>query len=107
MIRYQNVYVVPSFHSKIQFACEVRRLFFDIRPDVIAVELPEGVRKEVLEGINHLPNISVVMYAETKKRFAYIPIDPADSLIEAIRLGLEYKIPVEFVDLDVNNYSSY
>ncbi len=106
MIQYQNVYVVPSFHSKIQFACEVRKLFFDIRPDVIAVELPEGIRDKVLEGINHLPNISVVLYAETKKKskFAYIPIDPADSLIEAIRLGLEYKIPVEFIDLDVNNY---
>jgi hypothetical protein len=104
MIQYQNVYVVPSFHSKIQFACEVRKLFFEIRPDVIAVELPEGVRDKVLEGINHLPNISVVMYAEAKKKYVYIPIDPADSIIEAIRLGLEHNIPVEFIDLDVNNY---
>ena len=105
MFQYKNIYAVPSFHSKIQFACEVRRLFFKINPDVIAVELPEGVREKVIEGINHLPYISVVMYEERrKKKYAYIPIDPGDSIIEAIRLGLEYKKPIEFVDMDVKNY---
>ncbi|MFX0137659.1 MAG: hypothetical protein ACFFDN_28730, partial [Candidatus Hodarchaeota archaeon] len=105
MFQYQNIYAVPSFHSKIQFACEVRMLFFKINPEVIAVELPEGVREKVLEGVNHLPYISVVMYEERKKKkYAYVPIDPGDSIIEAIRLGLEYKKPIEFVDLDVKNY---
>ncbi|NVM04773.1 MAG: hypothetical protein HWN67_20805, partial [Candidatus Helarchaeota archaeon] len=105
MFQYQNIYAIPSFHSKIQFACEVRRLFFKIDPDVIAVELPEGVREKVIEGVNHLPYISVVMYEERKKKkYAYVPIDPGDSIIEAIRLGLEYKKPLEFIDLDVKNY---
>lgn len=102
MFQYQNIYVIPSFHSKIQFACEVRKLFFKINPDIIAVELPESVREKVIEGINHLPNISVVMYEEkAKKKYAYVPIDPADSIIEAIRLGLEYDLPIKFIDLDV------
>ncbi len=103
--QFKNIYAVPSFHAKIQFACEVRKLFFELNPDIIAVELPSSVKEKVIEGIKHLPNISVVMYEETKKKkYAFVPIDPADSIIEAIRLGLEFKKPIEFIDLDVKNY---
>ncbi|MHA1379801.1 MAG: hypothetical protein ACTSRG_15630 [Candidatus Helarchaeota archaeon] len=103
--QFKNIYAVPSFHAKIQFACEVRKLFFEIDPDIIVVELPESVREKIVEGVNHLPFISVVMYEERKKKkYAYIPIDPADSIIEAVRLGLEYDKPIKFIDLDVKNY---
>ncbi len=35
----------------------------------------------------------------------FIPIDPSDSLIEAVRLGQEYGIPIEFIDCFVKNYN--
>ena len=107
MIQFKNVYVVPSFHSRVQFANEVRKAFFEIKPDVIAVELPPILKEKVIEGINRLPYISVIGYREegaSNKQFSYVPIDPGDSIIEAIRLGVEHDVPVEFIDLDVTRY---
>ncbi len=105
MIKFKNIYAIPSFHSRIQFANEVRKTFFKIKPDVIAVEIPSALKEKVIEGIKRLPYISIIGYkAEGKNKFSYVPIDPGDSIIEAVRLGIEHNIPVEFIDLDVTRY---
>jgi len=105
-IKYKNVYVIPTFHSRIDFARLVRKAFFEIYPDLIAVELPNNIRDEVVEGIQRLPYLSLIAYADTltPNRLNFIPIDPGDSIIEAVRIGLEYKIPTEFLDISVKDY---
>jgi len=50
-IKFKNIYVIPTFHSRIEFARLVRRAYFNVFPDVIAVELPDNIRDEVIEGI--------------------------------------------------------
>ena len=105
-IKYKNLYVIPTFHSRIDFARLVRKAFFEIYPDLIAVELPNNVRKEVIEGIERLPYLSLIAYTDTltPKRLNFIPIDPGDSIIEGIRIGLEFDIPTELIDISVKDY---
>ena len=49
----------------------------------------------------------MIGYADTlnPKKLNFIPIDPGDSIVEGIRLGLEHNIPVEFIDLSVKDYA--
>ena len=106
-IKYKNIYVIPTFHSRLEFTKLVRKAFFMVFPDVICVELPDNIRSEVVEGINRLPYLSLIAYADTlnPKKLYFIPIDPGDSIIEAVRIGLEYDFPIEFIDLSVKEYA--
>ncbi len=105
-IKFKNVYVIPTFHSRIEFTKLVRTAFFKVYPDVIAVELPSNVKEEVLEAIERLPFLSLIGYADTLNpdKLNFIPIDPGDSIIESIRIGFEYNTPIEFIDLSVTEY---
>ena len=105
-IKFKNIYVIPTFHSRIEFAKLVRTALFKVFPDVIAVELPNNVQDEVIEAIERLPFLSLIGYADTlnPKKLNFIPIDPGDSIIEGIRIGLENNIPIEFIDLSVSEY---
>ena len=108
-IKYKNLYVIPTFHSRIDFAKLARTAFFKIFPDLIAVELPNNVREEVIEGIERLPFLSLIAYADTldPAQMNFIPIDPGDSIMEGVKIGLEHNVPVEFIDLSVKNYNEY
>ena len=105
-IRYKNIYVIPTFHCRIEFAKLVREAFFKVYPDIIAVELPNNVKEDVIEAIERIPYLSLIGYADTlnPEKMTYIPIDPGDSIIEAIRIGKEHNIPLEFIDFSVKNY---
>ena len=107
-IKFKNIYIIPTFHSRIEFAKLVRTALFKVFPDIIAVELPNNVRDEVIEAIERLPFLSLIGYADTlnPKKLNFIPIDPGDSIMESIRIGLEHNIPIEFIDLSVSEYLS-
>ena len=51
--------------------------------------------------------LSLIAYADTlnPKRLNFVPIDPGDSIIEIIRVGLEHDFPFEFIDLSVKDYA--
>ncbi len=100
ILRHGRLVGIPSFHSRLEFALQVRNAFFSDRPTAVCVELPTTLASEVIEAVKHLPNISMIGYGapETTKQ-VFIPIDPADSIIESIRLALAFDIPVEFIDL--------
>ncbi|MHA1340734.1 MAG: hypothetical protein ACTSRZ_11445 [Promethearchaeota archaeon] len=105
MIKYKNLYVIPTYHEKINFSFEVRKLFAQIMPDAVAVEFPENLRLKIMEGINRLPALSLVVYFdEYLNELLYIPIEPCDSMIEGIRLSIESNISCYFIDLSVKNY---
>jgi hypothetical protein len=99
--------VVPSVHGRATFAQAVRGAIDELAPDRIAVELPPALASHLLEGVARLPRLTVVHYQQSARdtaegegaRAAYVPVDPCDSMIEALRLAMERRIPVEFVDL--------
>jgi len=87
-IKFKNIYVIPTFHSRIEFAKLVHIALFKIFPDVIAVELPNNIKEEVIEAVNRLPFLSLIGYADSlnPKQLNFIPIDPGDSIIEGINM---------------------
>lgn len=90
-------------HRRVAFAEAVRQYAYDWRPDVIAVELPPTLLGAVVEGARRLPAISAVCFEEpgVSGELRYIPIDPCDAIVEAVRLAGEHGIELAAVDLDV------
>ncbi|MFX1378822.1 MAG: hypothetical protein ACFFA4_06975 [Promethearchaeota archaeon] len=105
-IKFRNIYVIPTFHSRIEFAKLVRIALFKVFPDVIAVELPNNIQEEVIEAVQRLPFLSLIGYADSlnPEKLNFIPIDPGDSVMEAIKIGVDYNIPIEFIDLSISEY---
>jgi hypothetical protein len=98
------VYFTPILHGKVECAQEVQRRFFQLRPQAVAVELPKTLQTSIMRAVRRLPFLSVVLYQEQDGTYVYLPIEPTDGIIEAIRLGTEYQVPVFFVDRDTESY---
>ncbi len=107
-IRFGHVYAVPSLHGQWRFAGLVREAFLQVHPAAIAVELPATLEASIRKGVERLPYLSVVAYEdyteELEKARQILPVTPEDSLIEAVRLGMELGVPVHFIDRDVLNH---
>jgi hypothetical protein len=99
--------VVPVLHGRLEFAVAVRQAIEAVRPACIAVELPETLEGPILRGIARLPLLSVVVYRDPAARPVYLPIEPADPCVEALRSGLERGLPVHLVDRDVDRYERH
>lgn len=101
------VHPFPVVHYNMEFAEALREAFSRIQPEAIAVELPRSLAETVKKGVGRLPQLSVVLYENAKGESIYLPVEPTDPLMEALRLGMEHGLPVHFVDLDVDAYPVY
>lgn len=101
-LREGPVYVIPVFHERIEFAEAVRLALEEIRPHGVAVEYPPSLGPQILRAVARLPQASIVLYESSKGQPLYVPIVPADPLIEAVRWALENNRPVHFVDVDID-----
>ena len=101
---FKNIHLVPILHNRLEFALEVHRRFTDLQPEAVAVELPPTLQDKILAAANRLPYLSVVVYQEKSERTIYLPIEPVDGIMEAVRLALEQSLPVFFVDRDTEGY---
>jgi hypothetical protein len=106
LLEFDGIRVVPSVHGRMIFASQVRQAFVAERPACVAVELPPGLAEAVHAAVDYLPQIAAVCYRErtAENRLCYLPVSPADSMIEAIRLARENRVPIDFVDLDVEPF---
>ncbi|MBN1422823.1 MAG: hypothetical protein JXP34_28865 [Planctomycetes bacterium] len=99
-----EVVAVPIVHGRATFAWEVRRAFLARRFDCVAVALPPSLRQPVIEAVEALPRVSTVVYREAGGGCGYVPIDPCDGAIEAIRLALAERAAVAMIDLEVDSF---
>ena len=93
----------PIFHYRLEFAAVVRAALLADPPEVVAVELPGPWRDPILQGVNRLPFLSLVL-GEAGDSHLFLPIEPCDGAMEAIRTAKELGLPVELIDLDVDEY---
>lgn len=107
ILTFKNITCVPSFHSRMQFAIEVRNTIKKIQPDIIAIELPDIYYSDLIVAVERLPKLSLLCLPQGKNVLSYIPVFPSDSLIEGIRIGREAKIPLAFIDLAIKNYDPF
>ncbi len=104
LFTFKNIHLVPILHNRLEFALEVHRRFTDLRPSAVAVELPPTLQEKIVAGVRRLPYLSVLVYPEKSGRTVYLPIEPVDGIIEAVRLAQEQALPVFFVDRDIEGY---
>lgn len=105
--RFEYLPVVPG---RLEFAVEVRRRILAERPAVVAIELPETLETVFLEAVQRLPQISVIFYQDATLSLAhgdsdqavYVPVEPADPFVEAIRSAQDIGAQIVFADPDTS-----
>ena len=92
----------PVVPGRLEFAIEVRKAILRDRPQVVALELPTTLQHAFLRAIDRMPEMSVIFYQDDHEedRAVYIPIEPADPFVEAIRTALEIDAEIVFADPD-------
>jgi len=95
----------PVLHGSGDMAQEVRRQLLGEHYDCVAVPLPPAFREPVLQAVEQLPQIHIVAQTTVDGSSAsYVPIDPCQPVIAALRIALQERMACEFVDLEVADY---
>src|SRR5580704_11308175 len=86
-----RVRALPIIHGSGDFAIRVREELLSRPYDCLAVPLPPSFQEDVEAAVEELPAISVVVQLEAGEddeaaAFSYVPIDPCQGVIAAIRL---------------------
>ncbi len=120
----ERVTVLPVIHGSGDFAVEVRRLMLSERFDCLAVPLPPSFQSDVERAIVHLPNVTLVLQEELpnyrvsdwspeseaaaddgdERSYSYVPIDPCQPVIAALRIAQQEHLHRAFIDLEVDRF---
>ncbi len=98
-----RLFFLPVVPGRAEFAMEVRKRLLQQMPDVVAVELPVTLGEVLLRAVKRLPEISVVVHEDENNPGTgiYLPVEPADPFVEAIRTGLQVGAEIVFLEPDV------
>ena len=112
----RNIVLFPVVHGSGDSAVEVRRLMLNQRFDCLAVPLPPSFQGDVEQAVEGLPRISVVLQRQPQTDFtdsdsdepsqtaSYVPIDPCQPVISAIRIAMQERISRAFIDIESDDY---
>lgn len=99
-----RVRTLPIIHGAGDCAILARDELLSRPYDCLAVPLPPSFQDEVEDAVRHLPSISAVVQRElggsSGDEMTYVPIDPCQPVIAAIRTALGERIPRSFIDLE-------
>ena len=92
----------PVVPGKLEFALELRKLLLASKPGVVAVELPGFLGSCYQRALARLPEMSVILYHDDDgdDRAIYIPVEPCDPFVEALRTAEEFGAQVIFLEPD-------
>lgn len=115
--------LLPVIHGSGDFAVEVRRCLLAERYTAVAVPLPPSFQRGVERGVEFLPNVTIVTQDETypyaerdwqadppaeesspTRTCSYVPIDPCQPVIAALRIAQQERLAREFIDLEVEEF---
>ena len=103
---FANIHALPILHYRMEFAHLVREAFRTLKPDCIAIELPQTLESQFLRAVRRLPELSVLGYS-VAEHSVFLIVEPADPLVEGARLALEHGVPLHLVDIDLDGYPSH
>lgn len=106
---------LPVVHGSGACALAVRKWLLENPCDCLVVGLPESFRFGVLEAVQALPVPSIVLqrtlpeFADSDGESAlpessYVPIDPCQPVIMALRVAMGERWDIEFCDLETNRF---
>jgi len=98
--------VLPIVYASGDFALEVRSRLRQTSYDCLAVPLPPSFAAAVEQGVEMLPQVSIALQAETaiEPSFSFVPIDPCQGVIAAIREAMEADAERAYIDLEIAEY---
>jgi hypothetical protein len=106
-----KIRVMPIIHGSGDFAIRVREEILSRPYDCIAVPLPPSFQEEVEDAIDSLPRISIVTQLDRETDddssgpcFSYVPIDPCQGVIAALRTARGERIARRFIDLETPRF---
>lgn len=110
-----RVRVLPIIHGSGDFAIRVREELLARPYDCVAVPLPPSFQEDVEAAIEQLPAISVVAQLDVDSDdddspddggtgFSYVPIDPCQGVIAALRLAMGERMARAFIDLETPRF---
>ena len=120
-----RISVAPVIHGSGDFAVELRRIMLGHEFDCLAVPLPASFQSAVEQGIDSLPTISAALQMESStfevtewsadededepvdQRVSYVPIDPCQPVIAALRIAVQEHIPRAFIDLETDRFETH
>jgi hypothetical protein len=120
----ERLNLLPVIHGSADSAIQVRHWLLEHPPKCLAVPLPPSFFAPVMEGILELPNPSIVLQPfatpfhteyqpeeetneEEQPRCSYVPIDPCQPVIAALRLAIEEHWRIEFIDEECAEYTPF
>ncbi|MEQ1885301.1 MAG: hypothetical protein ABL967_09585 [Bryobacteraceae bacterium] len=106
--RFRYFPVVPG---RLEFAIALRKTLLEQKPRVVAVELPQFLEKAYRRALARLPELSVILYLDEPPsspgkhddedaRAIYVPVEPCDPFVEAVRTAEEIGAQVIFLEPD-------
>ena len=112
-----RILVLPVIHGSGDCALEVRRIMLQQSFDCVAVPLPPSFQTDVETAVQLLPTPTAVVQREESpwtaawsaeseldqerlSRVSYVPIDPCQAVIAALRIAQGERIARAFVDLE-------
>src|SRR5436190_16593630 len=122
---------LPVIHGSGDFALAVRRVMLEQSFDCLAVPLPPSFQADVESGIELLPSPTIVTQPETPRfttdwspdsdaaeddtdleaaedeeepTHSFVPIDPCQPVIAALRAAASEHIPRAFIDLETARF---
>ncbi len=98
--RFRYFPVVPG---RLEFTVELRKLLLAERPAAVAVELPGFLAASYQRALARLPQMSVILYhdeASEDDRAIFVPVEPCDAFVEALRTADEIGAQVIFLEPD-------
>ncbi|MEZ5363535.1 MAG: hypothetical protein R2748_14635 [Bryobacterales bacterium] len=101
-LRRGRIRYFPVAPGRMEFAAAVREEILREPPSVVAVELPASLEKSYRQAVERLPSLSVVIYETGETEAVYLPVEPTDPFVEALRTARELRLASAFLDPDVS-----
>src|SRR5262245_17744326 len=98
-----NIRYFPVAPGRLEFAVALRQLLLESRPQLVAVELPTFLQPIYERALDRLPELSVILYNDPDdddEQAIYLPIEPCDPFVEALRTAREIGAQVLFLEPD-------
>ncbi len=94
-----KIEAIPVVHGSGHFTREVRARLLASGMDCLAVALPREFQDTVMAGIERLPEITLSALLEPGGQVTYVPVDPTQPAIMAIRIAMQEAVPSHFIDM--------
>lgn len=110
-----RITAIPVIHGSGDFAVEIRRIMLAEKFDCLAVPLPPSFKFDVEKAIGVLPVVTLVAQNEAveygedagERAMNFVPVDPCQPVIAAIRVAMGERMPRAFIDLEVDRFVAY